>query len=142
MKMRLLVCGGRKFTGRHRLWYEMNMLIDGYRMSDVTIIHGACPTGADQFAHEFYERWAQWGLLEEPYPAKWRDLNVPGAVIRHRNGVAYNFKAGFQRNQTMLDVGKPTHALVAPGGGGTADMRRRLEAAIEAGTKIELRTID
>jgi hypothetical protein len=141
MKIRLLVFGGRKYKNKHSLWHAMYNIVDGRKMSDVTVIHGAAD-GADEFAHQFCQRWTPWGLVEEPYPAKWRDLNVPGAVVRYRNGIAYNVLAGLQRNQQMLDVGKPTHAIGAPGGTGTADMRRRIEAAIKRGDDIQLTLLD
>lgn len=148
--MRLLVFGGRNFVERHRLWHEIHNVLDGRPMSDVTIIHGAARvdakgenrTGADFFAHEFCEMYKHLGLIEEPYPARWDDLTALGAVIRLRRGRPYNMMAGFARNQEMIDKGKPTHALATPGGGGTADMRCRLEFAIKHGAQIELRMIE
>lgn len=148
--MRLLIFGGRNFVERHRLWHEIHNTLDGRRMNEVTIIHGAARvdakgenrTGADFFAHEFCETWKPWGLIEESYPAKWDDLTALGAVIRHRNGKPYNVMAGFTRNQEMIDVGKPTHALGTPGGNGTADMKKRLELAIKSGAQITLRMIE
>lgn len=51
------------------------------------------------------------------------------AVIRYRNGDPYNAAAGASRNQKMLDLYQPQWAMAFPGGKGTADMVRRIEAA-------------
>jgi len=78
------------------------------------------------------EQWADAnGIPVDPYPARWEDVEAPGAVIRYRKGTGepYNVLAGHQRNQEMIDRGRPDGAVGFPGRGGTADMQRRCEAA-------------
>ncbi len=119
--MRVLVCGGRNFTDGDLLW---NTLTETVGITH--IIHGAA-TGADEQAMI----WAQMmtGVIHIPFPAKWKDLNVEGAVIRNGKYGSYNVMAGFQRNQRMLDEGKPDLVIAFPGGNGTADMVSKAKAA-------------
>lgn len=80
-----------------------------------TIIHGACPTGADRWADE----WAvvNWTGLEE-YPADWN---------------TYGRAAGPIRNKQMLTEGKPDIVFAFKGGRGTANM---IKLAKEAGIEV------
>lgn len=118
--MRVLVCGGRDFANRHLFhatmcevlpWHEPdqygNTLPKG-----VTIMHGGCPTGADQMADDWaVVHWCDDLLV---FPADWQ---------------TYRRAAGPIRNQRMLDEGKPDLVIAFPGGRGTADMVRRAKAA-------------
>lgn len=120
--MRVLVCGGRDYPDRHAVWRELDRLCeadDAHPLGKValTIIHGACRTGADRWADE----WAviNWSKFEE-FPADWD---------------RYGRAAGPIRNQRMLDQGKPDLVLAFPGGAGTRDMIAR---ALRAGVRVEL----
>jgi hypothetical protein len=145
--MRLLVFGGRTYPYKATVDHEILQITDGIPFRRLTIIHGDANRqkriGADYWAHEFCERWHPWGVTELAFPAQWEDFTHPDSVARERSdGTRYNVRAGFIRNQQMLDEGKPTHALGFPGGAGTADMRRRIETAIKRGARIDLRMID
>lgn len=142
--VRLLVFGGRNYQNRAHVHEGILQVTDGVPFRLTTLIHGKCRTGTDFFAHEFCERWASWGITEISVAAAWDDLSVPGAVIRQRDEYRqpYNIKAGFDRNQKMLDEWKPTHALGTQGGTGTADMLERIENAIRNGANIVLKMID
>jgi hypothetical protein len=120
--MRVLVFGGRNYRNVERVF----AVLDALEHRPTVIIEGGAP-GADSFA----KQWAQArGIPFEEYEAKWKDLNAPGAVIRYRRtGGAYNVLAGFDRNQKMIDEGKPDAAVEFPGRNGTADMARRLAKA-------------
>lgn len=114
--MRVLVCGGRHYADRNRVYKELGDLLsdpaDEYGMpyKDAVVISGGA-TGADQHALD----WAvvHWCQFEE-YKANWA-----------QHGKA----AGHIRNQQMLDEGKPDLVLAFPGGRGTADMVRRAKKA-------------
>ena len=103
-----LVCGGRDYQDRDAVLKALDTL---HRKHDnLTILTGACPTGADAYAQE-------WAVLNErPYigvPAQW---GTHGA------------SAGPRRNALMLHY--LPHGVVAfAGGTGTADMVRQAEAA-------------
>ncbi len=126
--MRLLIFGGRAYAD----WVAFCQAMEKYRGAEqsLTIIHGGA-TGADAMGEK-------WGLLYraglERFPADWKDLSHPDAVISHRKSGSYDMLAGFRRNQQMIDEGKPDRALECPGGSGTADMHRRL---VRAGIPIE-----
>ena len=104
--MKVLVCGGRDYKDKIRVFVELNAL-----RPDV-VVHGACPTGADRFAREYCEDTKQ-GITEDAHPAKW-----------HKHGPA----AGPIRNREMLAT-KPDVVLAFPGGRGTADMVKQAELA-------------
>lgn len=81
-------------------------------------IHGAA-NGVDSVG-------GQWatdnGYNVATYPAKWKDLKAPGAIIRQNKwGQDYNVNAGFARNKEMAEVA--THLIaVNLGTNGTDDM--------------------
>ena len=114
--MRVLVCGGRDFNSRAFLELVLDQHIGAQGHPDNprdVLIHGAA-RGADTLAAEWGK---SRGLKVIAFPADWK---------RH------GYKAGFIRNQEMLDVGKPTLVIAFPGGPGTRDMvRRAKKAAIE-----------
>jgi hypothetical protein len=88
--MRVLVCGSRDFSNARLL----DAVVRGYLTSIATtreshvIIHGAA-RGADTLAGECADRI---GVRVESYPADWD---------------RYGKRAGYVRNQQMLDEGKP-----------------------------------
>lgn len=103
--MILLVCGGRWYFDRARVFGALDRLLPRVQM----VITGGA-TGADTIALE----WADFmGVPCRAYPADW----------------SLGYRAGPERNQRMLDEGRPDAAVAFPGGRGTADMCRRLEAA-------------
>jgi len=97
--MKILVTGGRDFTGREALFNVLDRL---HAENPVTmIIHGGAK-GADALAGE----WAKArGVSENVLKPDW-------SKGRH---------AGLQRNGDMLEE-KPDLVVAAPGGKGTADM--------------------
>ena len=102
--MRLLVCGGRDYSGRD----EIFAVLDGMPVS--VVISGLAP-GADTLAIQ----WAHSRKISLLcFPANWK---------------AHGKAAGPIRNQKMLDEGKPDLVLAFPGGRGTADMVRRAKQA-------------
>lgn len=113
----VLVCGGTRFTEKSWLYDELDEL---HRQRKITkIVHGAA-RGADTFAANWaYDR----HVFVQSYPAKWNDIDAPGAVIRFRtDGELYNAAAGPIRNRFMLDKEKPHLVVAFPGGEGTEDM--------------------
>lgn len=121
----LVVFGGRNFgrvPGDIPFLFSM---LDGLRetIGPFTLIHGGAD-GADKLA----QSWAESrGVPSREFKADWNNLDgVPASKIRqHRNGVKYNVAAGFERNQRMIDEGKPTHGAAFRGGNGTIDMFAR-----------------
>ena len=108
MKQTLLVCGGRTFADREKLF---SILDAAHAANPIEYLVHGCAPGADTLADE----WAKArGVPVEKYPALW---DVHGR------------KAGPIRNQLMLDDGQPDIVVAFAGGIGTADMVRRAKAA-------------
>ena len=105
--MRVLVCGGRDYTDKARVFAVLDKL-DGEAGIDRIIEGGA--KGADTWA-------AQWGGsrgILETYEADWESQGT---------------FAGPARNARMLAEGKPDLVIAFPGGRGTADMVRKARKA-------------
>lgn len=102
--MILLVCGGRKYDDKARLYDILDTL---HRQTPVrAIVHGDA-SGADRMAGNWaHER----GLPEVKVPANW---------------TFYDGAAGATRNQWMLDIVTPDVVLAVRGEDGTADMVQR-----------------
>lgn len=111
---RYLITGGRDYKDRVLVFRTLDDLTidegDMLPRDGTLIIHGDCPTGADQFADD----WAivNWTPVER-YPATW----------------ALGKAAGILRNERMLRDGKPDMVIAFPGGAGTNDMMRRARRA-------------
>jgi hypothetical protein len=108
--MTVLVCGGRDYTDRARLF----RLLDFNRAKIGMIVHGGAK-GADTLAGNWcYERGVPMMLV----PAEW---------------ARFGKKAGFIRNEKMLAIGRPDLVVAFPGGVGTAMM---VQLAKQAGVRV------
>lgn len=125
---RVIVCGGRHFTGQAA--WSLTIAVLAAIPADTVLVHGACRTGLDEAAQAY---WAgQLGRATEPHPADWPGPCHADCPPGHRRvgraGVGYCPMAGFRRNQAMADAGAAM-CVAFPGGRGTADMARRAKAA-------------
>lgn len=84
--MRILVTGSRSWTDEHVVHAELDRLHELH--GPLTIVHGACPTGADFFA----STWAigKRDVTVERHRADWKQLGR---------------SAGPERNARMVDLG-------------------------------------
>ena len=123
--MRVLIFGGRDFNDQSLMQKHLDdfFMMYGYITH---VIHGDA-SGADRMGAMFARNW--FGVPDLPFPADWKNIDVPGAVIKTNRFGQYNAVAGHQRNQRMIVEGKPDWGMGFPGGTGTADMAARLEAA-------------
>ena len=108
-KSRILVCGGRDYANRDKLFQVMNSLCQ-YFNPNFCVIQGSA-RGADLLAKE----WAE--SLGRPV------LCVPA------NWSYYGKSAGSIRNQWMLDYTMPDLVVAFPGGVGTSNMIRAAKKA-------------
>jgi hypothetical protein len=110
----LLVCGGRNFNDRPRVFDALDRVAD--RM-DITALRHGDAWGADRLAKA-------WGIARgvtvEDRPAAWRT---------GKGSTAVNRAAGIQRNAAMLAEGGVVACVAFPGAAGTADMVERCKAA-------------
>ena len=106
--MKILVCGGRNYQDRTRVFATLDRIHE--KAAITTIVHGAA-RGADTLAAE----WAKYRHVQcEPYAADWK-----------RDGK----RAGYVRNRIMLNASKPDAVVAFPGGPGTAHMVREAQQA-------------
>lgn len=91
----VLVTGSKNWTDQSLVEYELMKVDDffanGDAFADITLITGACPTGADRMAIIFAE-FIGWKI--DRHPAKW--LDDFGKVDK---------RAGYIRNAEMVNLG-------------------------------------
>jgi hypothetical protein len=111
-EFRVLVCGGRDYTGYVRLRSVLDAVHEGVRNAGkvLVIIHGNA-RGADLLADQ-YARERSLKVLS--FPADWSN---------------HGRSAGPIRNKLMLTSGQPHVIIAFNGGKGTADMIRQGKAA-------------
>lgn len=98
--MRVIVCGGRNFTDKKRVFDFLDFIHKEYPITE--LIHGAA-RGADLLG----AAWAQHrGVPIISVPARWAELGP---------------SAGYVRNVKMADM-NPDMVIAFPGGKGTAMM--------------------
>lgn len=120
--MKALVCGGRDYRDRARVWKIMDAAVE--RLGLTAIVQGGqvstdLETGEKHGADWLAKEWAAERLLQcETFYADWERLGR---------------SAGPARNQKMLDQAKPDFCIAFPGSRGTEDMCRR---SAEAGLKV------
>ncbi len=107
--MKILICGGRDFPHECRVW---DWIRENVHPKQDIVIHGGCPTGADKFADDACNFFQIATLVFKP---DWR--NGP--------------KGGPERNQRMIDEGRPDRVVAFWNGGspGTFDMLKRASKA-------------
>ncbi len=88
--MRVLITGSRDWDQRNTIAYVLEAAIP-LMARDVTIVSGACPTGADKMCEE-YAKLSGWNI--ERHPAQWTDEHGK-----------YHPEAGFIRNAEMVKLG-------------------------------------
>ena len=113
--MRILVTGSRDWTNSVDVYYE---LCKAATEVGVTVVHGACPTGADKFADEWVE--TQPDATAERHPADWEQ---------------HGKRAGYLRNKEMVDLGADVCLAFIKNGSKGASMTARL--AEEAGIPVK-----
>lgn len=108
--MRVLVCGGRNYTDRARVFAELDVVLSLAPLDSVMVIQGGA-AGADAFARSWcIDRRVEYVNV----PADWK---------------TYGKQAGPIRNQKMVSKYRPELCLAFPGGRGTADMVTRAKSA-------------
>jgi hypothetical protein len=125
--VRIIVFGSRSWKDRYEVYLALDLKTrDAVRKGEkITIVHGACPTGADYFA-DLYA--VNNGHEVEPFPADWYPNGRDAGI---------DYSAGPRRNREMAEAGADIAlGFRMPGkSNGTDGMRKLCEAA---GIKLEL----
>lgn len=111
--MRVLVCGGRDYYERGRVYQVLSGLRQQW--GNLVLIQGGAK-GADEMARDWWQ--SHWGQAREG-----ELLNFPADWDKHGK------RAGPIRNAQMLKEGKPDLVVAFPGGPGTMDMIKKSRAA-------------
>jgi YspA, cpYpsA-related SLOG family len=85
MHLRVLITGSRDWTDEQQVRDDLELLL---MLADLTVVHGACPTGADAHAHAWCQQYPD--VAEEQHPADW---------------AMYGRAAGPCRNVVMVGTG-------------------------------------
>lgn len=109
--LRVLVCGGRDYSGTATVYAVLDDLLR--TNAGLVVIEGGA-RGADRIARDWTTNHNEGSVEHWSFPADWDK---------------YGKRAGYIRNKEMLDVGKPDLVLAFPGGRGTADMIRQSRKA-------------
>lgn len=118
MAVRIIVCGSREWKDRDAIDRELGELYQKHR-SDLVIVHGACPKGADRLA----ESWCKAvGVTQERYPAEW-----------HKHGRA----AGPIRNLEMAQSEPKPELCLAFWDGASAGTKDMIRTAAREGIKVK-----
>jgi hypothetical protein len=126
---RLIIAGGRDFHNYDALlsaieeWKQGGAPATALQKGGLEIVSGMAG-GADSLGARYAK---ETGLALHPYPARWDDINTPGARIRRNARGPYNANAGFDRNTLM--AANADGVLLLPGGTGTAHMAAAAAAA-------------
>jgi hypothetical protein len=122
---RLLVTASRDLTDRAQFCRAMETIAHHVGFHRLVVVHGACPTGGDLYAHHWALGAADVGVLEEPVPADWdlcaadcppaghRRPKRPGDTAHPGRGDDYCPGAGPRRNSAMVGRGADL-CLAAP----------------------------
>lgn len=125
---KLIIAGGRDFNDRTMFdeglqWFAQDAapvkFVDPSGVDDGAVLEivSGMAKGADSLGAEYAQ---EVGIPLHKFPANWKDLEAPGAVVRQGPYGAYNVNAGFDRNRRMAEAANGV--LLYPGGKGTAHM--------------------
>lgn len=90
--MRILVTGSRAFDDAATIRTALEAVADGAIRANVplvTVVHGACPNGADEIA----DQWVRWYrgdtlVLAERHPALWSKFGKRAGIVRNEQMIA------------------------------------------------------
>lgn len=117
--MRVLVTGSRTWTNPRPIYAALNRALADARTigETLTVVHGACKTGADRYAHDWCDTHIALGdpVIEDPHPANWHKHSKKGGPIR---------------NTEMVNLGADhCHAFPRGDAKGTRDCAAKARAA-------------
>jgi hypothetical protein len=110
--VKILITGSRAWTNKKLIEEILSEYADSRGAASITVVHGACPTGADAMADEIA---LQLGMTIQRYPADW---------------TTHGKAAGPIRNQHMVDQGADVClAFFLPNSRGTVHCANAAEEA-------------
>lgn len=121
---KLIIAGGRDFRDITLLRTSFSDLARAeLSLSWITIVSGMAK-GADLMGRDFAKHYH---IPYREFPADWKNLDAPGAVIRTGPHGQYNARAGHDRNEAMANFADGLLAFWDGRSKGTADMIKRMQ---------------
>lgn len=115
-ELRILVTGSRDWTDVRAVESALYAALHEHMDQDLVVVHGGCPTGADQFA-------AQWARMTNVYDLRVRQEVHPADWSKHGRA------AGPIRNKEMVEAGADLCLAFirnnSRGASGTVEMARQ-----------------
>ena len=118
--MKVIVAGSRSIID-YNIVYKAIMEA---KIEKITEIVSGTAKGVDQMG----ERWAKENNIPiKKFPANWKNLEAPGAVIKRGPYGEYNVKAGFDRNKQMAEYAEALICIIQNNSSGSASMIKLAE---------------
>ena len=130
--LRVIVAGGRDFTNINVMATVLNNLQDIDHVIEIEKLILICgmARGADLTAYKLFK---EAGLPVEAYPADWKNLEVPDAVIKYNRHGAYNATAGYTRN---IEMAHNADMLIAFWDGSSSGTKHMITTARKHNLKV------
>lgn len=121
--MKVIIAGDRDISEQN--FKLIDAAISASKFKITAVVSGTAK-GGDKLG----EKWASVnGVRVTKFPAKWKELDAPGALVKEGEYGKYNARAGFDRNQEMADYADALIALQPDGPtDGISDMITRAKA--------------
>ena len=128
--MKTIVAGSRKGA-------DYNTVLQAMQDApwDINTVISGTAKGVDTLGEQVAKNY---GIPVKRYPADWRNLDVPGVVVKHNIYGAYNAIAGHQRNTLMAEN---ADALVAIWDGKSKGTKNMIDTAKTKNLKIYIHLI-
>lgn len=103
--MKIIISGSENFTDKDFLFTTCLDIISEIQykhevpLSDVEILSGHNPKGADYYGERFA---TAYGVKLKLFPANWNDITALPVIVRHNFYGPYNALAGRNRNEQMV----------------------------------------
>ena len=115
--MKTIVAGSRKGITLKDVWQAMKDA-----PWKITRVLNGKAKGADAFSEVIADAY---DIPVDPYPADWKNIDIPGAVIKENKYGKYNAIAGHMRNEEMAKDGEALVLIWDGKSTGSADMLAR-----------------
>lgn len=92
---------------------------------NITEIISGVAKGVDKLGESFGR---ENNIPVKRFPAKWNDLNVPGAIIKTGAYGDYNARAGMDRNWEMADYADALVCIILNNSSGSRDMVNKMRS--------------
>lgn len=122
-KFRVVIFGGRDFMDYGFLKVKLDGLLRVKKLTHKIVILNGGAKGADALGARYAK---ERGYKVEDFPADWKNIDVPNAIVKSNQYGKYNANAGMLRNQDMADACDVAVGFWDGMSTGTADMIDRV----------------